>query len=185
MKICMSDDRSAYLINKLKGSKSYLEIGCGGSTVEAPKYVKRIVTIDNSLEWIDLVKQSVDPSTDITYIYVEMPIRPKNYGRPTENCTDVQKRDYSRVIDTIDCSDVDLVLIDGRFRVAVALHLSPKITEDVVVLFDDYIPRPQYKIVEKYYDIVEIVDNSLVSLRKRKDVTVDQEELSRYELIAD
>ena len=43
----------------------------------------------------------------------------------------------------------DLVLIDGRFRPACFLAVALKITRPVTVLFDDYINRPAYWVVEK------------------------------------
>ena len=44
----------------------------------------------------------------------------------------------------------DLVLIDGRFRVASFLVSALLAQEGCTILFDDYFDRPNYHVVEKY-----------------------------------
>jgi len=47
----------------------------------------------------------------------------------------------------------DLVLIDGRFRVACFLHSLLAAEPGTPILFDDYSNRPHYHLVEESYPI--------------------------------
>jgi hypothetical protein len=62
----------------------------------------------------------------------------------------------------------DLVLVDGRFRVACVLEslLSLSPSSETQILLDDYIDRPHYTVVEQYAD-VELVGRMAV-LRPRR-----------------
>ncbi len=44
----------------------------------------------------------------------------------------------------------DVVLIDGRFRVACFLTVMLRATKPVTVLFDDYHKRPEYHWIEEF-----------------------------------
>ena len=82
---------------------------------------------------------------------------------------------------------IDLVLVDGRFRVACSLKCFAIIKPDCLIAFDDFLKRPQYHIVLDYYNIVEKTkDNSMVILQKKGDVSYIAEDIiKKYELIAD
>jgi hypothetical protein len=58
----------------------------------------------------------------------------------------------------------DLVLIDGRFRVATALtcciHMRGCSTAQIVV--DDYADRPSYHVIEKHAKLVRMLDRMVV-----------------------
>lgn len=78
----------------------------------------------------------------------------------------------------------DVVLIDGRFRVAVALKSLWHIHAASVVLVHDWTSRAaEYGRILKYYDIVGSVDTLIILSRKRVD-QVDwksaQEDLAKY-----
>ena len=74
--------------------------------------------------------------------------------------------------------DPDLVLIDGRFRVACCLKCPAK----VPILFDDFLGRPQYHSVLDYFQIVEQVGRMVVL---NKTAPVPPDIVAKYELIAD
>ena len=179
----MSEKQTKFFIEKLKKSKGYLEFGCGGSTIEANKYCDKIISIDNCLEWINKVKDNAIDVKRIEFNYINMPIQHNNWGHPTLDCPDEDKRKYSQIIDDKDLSMIDLVLIDGRFRVACALHIFNKINDNAIILFDDYIPRKyMYGIIENYYDIVNVIDNNMVELKKKTNVIIDNNIIKKYEI---
>ena len=78
-------------------------------------------------------------------------------------------------------------MIDGRFRVACCLKCFDKINENAYIMFDDFLDRKQYHIVLEYYDIIEkTTDNSMVILKKKKNIKcVNEEQIKKYELIKD
>jgi hypothetical protein len=81
---------------------------------------------------------------------------------------------------------IDLVLIDGRFRVACCLKCYNVISNDCLIIFDDFLKRPQYNIVLNYFDIIEKTkDNNMVLLKKKDNIVIPQELIEKYELIRD
>jgi hypothetical protein len=63
----------------------------------------------------------------------------------------------------------DLILIDGRFRVASVLQSLIKLSENnkCTLMLDDY--RDHYKVIEPFIDIKKLVDNrSLIFTKKRE-----------------
>ncbi len=67
----------------------------------------------------------------------------------------------------------DVVLVDGRFRVACALSwLLHGGNKDAVVIVHDFLNRPWYNKILEYFDIVESAD-TLVVLRRKNSVDID------------
>jgi hypothetical protein len=52
-------------------------------------------------------------------------------------------------------SQADVILIDGRFRVACFLYSLIHAKKDSIIIFDDYLNRPWYHIVE---DVIPLHD---------------------------
>jgi hypothetical protein len=69
--------------------------------------------------------------------------------------------DYSLAFSQRD-SDTDLVLVDGRFRVACALQIVLSNYTGIVLLHDAQ--RPEYQPLFNFFTVLERVDN-LVALR--------------------
>jgi hypothetical protein len=87
-----------------------------------------------------------------------MDAQPNTWGSPGKKSTPAQRINYSTHIRTLkkgEQKEIDLVLIDGRFRVACCLKCFDVITQDCFIAFDDFLDRPFYHIVLKYFDIVE------------------------------
>jgi predicted O-methyltransferase YrrM len=113
---------------------------------------------------------------------------PKNWGYPGPKSTHIQHIKYSNHMRTLtpeEQQSIDLILIDGRFRVACCLKCFDIISPDCLIVFDDFLDRPQYHVVLDYYDVVEkTTDNRMVILRKKKHKnSVLNELISKYELI--
>ena len=86
----------------------------------------------------------------------------------------------------IEQDSIDLVFIDGRFRVACCLKCYDIINDNCLIAFDDFLNRPQYHIVLEYFDVIEKTkDNRMVILQKKKNVNVRKELIDKYELIKD
>ena len=82
---------------------------------------------------------------------------------------------------------IDLVFIDGRFRVACCLKCHAVINSGTLVAFDDFLNREQYGVVLFYYDIIDrTTDNRMAILRKKENGRRVPPWLIRtFELIAD
>ena len=158
----------------LNKSKIYFEYGSGGSTYQASLYnnIKRIYSVESDLSWHTKLKQLLTNQKRINLIYNDMCTIENNWGRPGKNSTPNQWKNYSNHFVFLPKSEqkkVDLILIDGRFRVACCLKLINLINDNCFIAFDDFLNRKQYHIVLNYFDIIEKTqDNRMVILKKKQ-----------------
>ena len=176
--------------NMLDNINIYFEYGSGGSTYQASirNNIKHIYSVESDLKWHNKMKNKIN-NENITYIFNEMDTLPNTWGHPGKNSTDIQKKNYSEHIKNLskhDQNSIDLVLIDGRFRVACCLKCYDIIKNECVIAFDDFLDRPQYHIVLDYFDITKTAtDGRMVILKKKNNISIPQELIEKYELIAD
>ena len=117
---------------------------------------------------------------------MNIPVKPQGWGYPVGNPK--QWPSYSNAITQIgdDVKKLDVVLIDGRFRVACALKIHSLIRDDCVVLFDDFMNRPFYHVVLDYYEIVKHTPNKhMVVLKKKLNTNPSLDLIKQYQIIAD
>lgn len=178
------------MFNKyLNIAKVYFEYGSGGSTYQASikNNITKIYTVESDKEWQNKLKKF--NNNKIVFIYNEMDTRPNTWGRPGKKATPLQKINYSnhiRKLSKKERNSIDLVMIDGRFRVACCLKCFDIIRNDCLIAFDDFLTRKDYHIVLNYFDIVEKTsDERMVILRKKTNVSVPQDLIKKFELIAD
>jgi protein O-GlcNAc transferase len=174
----------------LENISVYFEYGSGGSTYQASirNNIKKIYSVESDMEWQKKLKQMVK-NPNMTYIFNEMDTPPNRWGDPGKNATDIQKKNYSnhiRELSKEEQDSIDLVLIDGRFRVACCLKCYDIIKDNCLIAFDDFLNRPHYHIVLEYFDILEKTeDNRMVILKKKMNINITQEIIDKYELIKD
>lgn len=195
----------------LDNATCYFEYGSGGSTLEAAKRhnICKIYSVENDPEWHSHIKTIVSPflktdyvtdgcdtssntssdtSSRITLYHAKMPVKYRKWGYPTDAAsTDEMSRysDYLPALGKEEAKKIDLVLIDGRFRVACALKAFDYLRKDAYIAFDDYYPRRKYHVIQHFY---KIVDNSpkrrMAILQKRLDAQSPSHELiDRYSVI--
>lgn len=153
----MEDAGIALLAQRLKGVKIFLEYGSGGSSIMAAQAgIRRIYSVDSDLVFLQSVQKRLIadgiPRRRYVPVYVDIG-KTGDWGRPVnEN----HARDWPSY-----CSAPwirlehageapSLVLIDGRFRVASFLVTAMLAPPGCVILFDDYVDRPEYHIVEQH-----------------------------------
>ena len=181
-----NDEKIFYLY--LKDISVYFEYGSGGSTYQSSirNNIKKIYSVESDVDWQNKLKQLIQ-HPNIKYIYNEMDTQKNTWGSPGENATDIQKINYSNHILYLtkeEQESIDLVLIDGRFRVACCLKCYDVIKDNCLIVFDDFLNRKQYHIVLEYFDIIEKTkDNRMVILKKKKNVNIPKELIEKYELI--
>ena len=115
-----------------------------------------------------------------------MDTQPRNWGNPGKNATDIQKINYSNQITKLtkeEQDNIDLVFIDGRFRVACCLKCYDIIKDTCLIAFDDFLNRPEYHVVLEYFDIIEKTKgNRMVILKKKNNVIIPKDVIEKYEL---
>lgn len=172
----------------LDNCSNYFEFGSGGSTYQASQRIniKKIHSVESDNTWHLKLKNMLKDKNNINFIYNEMKTKPKTWGNPGKNSTKEERKSYSDQICNLseeDAKNIDLVLIDGRFRVACCFKTFNQTKKDCLVIFDDYLNRKFYHVVEKYYDIIDKTeDKRMVVLKKKEDIAkVKIEDILKYE----
>jgi glycosyltransferase involved in cell wall biosynthesis len=171
-------------------SNHYFEYGSGGSTIQAAKQenIKTIHSVESDPEWYKNVCNAIETKKPITLMYRHLNAAPNMWGYPGEGCLIEHAKEYSRSILSLSKTEstrLDMILIDGRFRVACCLHCFEMISDDCLIVFDDFLNRPYYNDVLEFYDIVrKTEDNVMVVLKKKKGIDgPSQDLLNKYDLI--
>jgi hypothetical protein len=158
-----SEATSQWFEQKLQASKRYLEFGSGGSTYLAAKLNKPFVCIDSDRFFLRAVAQKITADgylnpTSQSYL-------PRNIGLTREWSQPVvwgalsQRRQASfrhysdfqtESLQQIDYPD--LILVDGRFRVACALKAirALQAQSNWTLVVDDYVGRPEYEVIAEF-----------------------------------
>ena len=188
----LSDTDSVMFYKYLDKATVYFEYGSGGSTYQAifRDNIKKIYSVESDLGWQNKLIQIIENNEDnVVFIFNEMDTQPDSWGLPGNKATDIQKINYSnhmRNLTKKEQESIDLVFIDGRFRVACCLKCFDLIKQDCFIAFDDFLDRKEYHIVLDYFDIIEKTsDNRMAILEKKKNISVPQEIIKKYELDED
>ena len=159
----------------LSSAQNYLEYGCGASTeFVANTYSCNIRAIETSPEWAQKVSTDLGARAEVVHVDLG-PIG--RWGKPTG---------YTRAVDFpkyLNAGfegnfDPDVVLIDGRFRVAAFLAVVRNARVGTQILFDDYADREYYHVVEQLVVPLRINHRQALFLRP---VTVNMELLEALE----
>lgn len=136
-------------------AKLYGEYGMGASTNWALTKTKaKIVSVDTSEHWVSRVVSAANSSDRLNAIWVDVgPLG--EWGRPA---TYKKRSEFFRYIDGIWRAEhkPDVVLVDGRFRVAAFLHSLLMGAPGTSIIFDDYVNRPHYHVVEEFVERTEV-----------------------------
>lgn len=145
-------------------SSNYLEFGSGGSTFIALNNPNLIInSVESDKNWLDYILSyaflnNAHKTNRLKFHYIDIG-KTKRWGYPVD---DSQKNNYpnysSAVFDNFQKEKIDLVFIDGRFRVACALATILNCSKDVIIMIHDYADRKDYHILEKFLDKIEIID---------------------------
>jgi len=176
----------------LDAATHYLEYGAGGSTAQASRRpgLRTLVSVESDPDWYATVQRHVVASSTRSdrLLHIAMDTRPNTWGYPGPSSCHEERAAYSRVIRTLDPAlqaSLDVVLIDGRFRVACCLHCYESIGDHCRILFDDFLDRPQYSIVLDFYELVEqTADKTLVVLKKKPGPSPPAALIAHYETVA-
>ena len=148
----------------MKPGNIYFEFGAGGSTNVASYYKMKIYSVESDTKWHKLLKDN-----NIKANYITVDLKARSLGHPGKE-TNIE--DWKKYIQAYKKEyNADIILIDGRFRVACGLDIFNKIRNDTVVLIHDYTNRKEYHILENYYVKIETWD-TLVSFVKRPNISL-------------
>lgn len=171
----------------LDKSNYYFEFGSGGSTYQASirNNIKKIYSVESDNYWHNILKYKIK-SDKIKYICSNLLSKPKSWGKPGKDCSDLKKINYSnQILNLENPKELDLILIDGRFRVACCLKCFNLINENCIVIFDDFLIRNrEYGIILYYFDIIEKSEDCKMVVLKKKDFSKKNNEIkNKYDNI--
>ena len=161
-----------YFREQLETARNYLEYGSGGSTILANQMVTNLVSVDSDASFLADVRRKLethDRRAMAKLIHVNigltqhwgMPVFTKPTRRRVRRWEEYAKAPW-RYFRTIG-QQPDLILVDGRFRVACVLEslLSLSPLTETQILLDDYVDRPEYEVIEQFAQ-VELVGRMAV-----------------------
>jgi hypothetical protein len=167
----------------------YFEYGSGATTYQASikNNLKKIISVESDIEWFNKLKNMIKNNDKIIFKYCDMKTKPNDWGNPGVDSILNNCNNYTDVIKTIDkdlSSKLDLILIDGRFRVACCLKCYNIINNNCFILFNDFLNRKHYHVVLDYFEIVDKTeDNKMVVLKKIIGKNIPEELIKKYEMI--
>jgi hypothetical protein len=154
------EESTEYFRRELERTSNYLEFGSGGSTLLAHRMVKTVVSVESDGHFLAEVRRRLDgnPGAAATLIHANIGLT-EEWGKPVfTRLTPKRVQRWQRYPQAPWAHyrrmglEPDLILVDGRFRVACVLesllHLSTP--HSCRILCDDYAGRPHYHVVERF-----------------------------------
>mmetsp|Transcript_12504 Transcript_12504/g.18739 ORF Transcript_12504/g.18739 Transcript_12504/m.18739 type:complete len:267 (+) Transcript_12504:23-823(+) len=199
--IVMSTNERDLMANMLRNARIYYEFGCGGSTLlsarvarEPNSTLKLINSADSSLPWIEKLKNDsvlsqLTNSDQLALHHVDIG-EIGNWGHPSSRKNMTSWKKYSETIWKYGRT-ADLILVDGRFRIACALQtlyasnfpldvsfeqanqtisVHPR---DITIMIHDFTKRDHYHKVLEYLDVIECID-TLVVMKPKNYINLQQ-----------
>lgn len=121
------------------------EFGAGGSTVFFARRAAQVVSVEHDVEWQQLVREELTDQANVEYILAAP--EPRSPGDAPDalsrNYPDHHFTAYTHSIDRFDDASFDIVLVDGRARVASAQHSYAKVRPGGRLVLDNS-ERPDY-----------------------------------------
>ncbi|MCK5359774.1 MAG: hypothetical protein KAJ95_04065 [Gammaproteobacteria bacterium] len=160
----MTNEEVTMLHSQMDRSSKYLEFGSGDSTVYA-SCVPSINTIDSVESSADFVNKMLKTNPAIQtalsmgkleFHLIDIGVT-GNFGYPVDDSKKHLWPDYSQNIFK-KSSNHDLVLIDGRFRVACTLQCILNEPKDCIIMIHDFWNRAEYHVLLKYLTLIDKVD---------------------------
>lgn len=183
----MSVQETALFEHYLKQSKAYFEFGSGGSTKLATRNEVEVFGVESDKFWVDTLKKEAGPLCKVDYVDIGPT---KEWGYPVDNTHREKFPLYSQAIMQHDKA-FDLILVDGRFRVACTLNAikqtleKQKDIDDTVIFIHDFWDRPDYHSVLAFLETRDKAETAGAFKIKRKiDINALTTMLDKYQYIA-
>jgi hypothetical protein len=174
----LDEEGGRYFKERITRTRIYLEYGSGGSTIWAYKATKVMVSVDSDARFIEAVKRKLE---NIIEPHAEATLIVSNIGFSEEWGVPIFKRPTARRLKKWEhyikspwkelqsrALEPDTILVDGRFRVACALHSVLNLAERSrgLILVDDYCDRPYYRGIEEFANVCEVYGRLVVFQKK-------------------
>jgi hypothetical protein len=148
----LDDEAAAWLEQQLPKTRLFLEYGSGGSTVLANRLGVPTISVESDRFYAETV-QSVLPKPESTRMLVPPMGLTEEWGMPAFFKRKKGRRYVMAPFELLNDRFPDLVMIDGRYRVAAALESArraARMGSSARLMLDDYAGRPHYHVLETY-----------------------------------
>jgi len=158
--VTLPEAEKLFLTEQYAHAKVILEYGSGGSTALATRMGgKKVFSVESDFDWANNMRSALNikfPDCTSTHIHHVDIGTTKEWGYPDGDSKWQNFHKYPLDIwDQHFFEHPDLILIDGRFRLACFGAALLRITQPTTILFDDYVDRPEYHVAEKYCTVSE------------------------------
>ena len=169
----MTDAEIGVLRECFSKATSLVEFGSGGSTqlaVQSPS-LQRIWSVESDPAWIVKLRglpgvAQAESAGRLCFVHADIG-RTGEYGMPLDASEQARWPDYHQTVwNHPATADADLVLVDGRFRVASAMETLARCRPHTILLFHDFWNRTPYHPVLAFTDWLGSCD-SLAILRRK------------------
>ena len=138
----------------LNNNTRYFEWGSGFTTKVSNNIVQTGISIEGSRDWFDQMKATYKENrTKITYVNIG---ETKQFSWPLNTTLG---HEYIKSIKTYDVQDV--ILVDGRWRVACAANAYSRLHENSILMVHDF-NRPQYHVLLNIYQKIREIDTLVI-----------------------
>ena len=127
----------------------FFETGSGCSSIIAKYYAKKTYAIEGCKHFYEY---GINNGLKDNLIFKDLKPDNPTWSYPGKNSN---QNDYINYFTSYKKEyNADVILIDGRFKIATAMDIFNKIRNDTIILLHEYNLRPQYYIIEKYYKYI-------------------------------
>lgn len=142
----------------------YFETGSGCSSIIAKYYAKKSYAVEGCKEWYE---RGIKNGLKDNLIFHDLKPDTSSWSIPGKEST---LNDWKKYFQSYKKSyNADIILIDGRFKIATALDIFDKIKDDTIIFIHEYQNRPLYFVIEEYYQYVYHWD-LLTAFVKKSDI---------------
>lgn len=160
-------EANEYFKKKLNNCKFYFEYGSGSSTLYVDKKFKKYISIETDKSFYSLIKTKLKKKNSLKFMSLGLV---GEFSYPFY----VNKNKIKSYVESIDIfihkkSFPDLILIDGRFRVACCLNLlkfKEIINNKSIIILDDFRKRENYKVLKRYFSIKMVGRFGILKVKK-------------------
>lgn len=168
----MTDSEIQAYSDLLQNASNIVEFGIGGSTLMAVEAtnIQTINSVESDKAWVEKLTghPAIAGAVKCGRLRLhQIDIGPTSkWGKPNGKPTAAWREYYEAIWRLADVDQLDLVFIDGRFRVQCALMAAISCRAGTRVVIHDYFTRPYYQEIEAFLDYVAKADSLVVFAAK-------------------
>lgn len=114
-----------------------LEYGSGRSTIWLASRVSHLTSVEHDSTWFKSIASRISRNGITNVVYRYTPIEGANETKGPIGCVTANLPRYVSVADDFADGTLDLVIVDGQFRLECIRHTIPKIRPGGLLLLDD------------------------------------------------